>query len=220
MEVREGQAQKDDAAHDERRSVLHRNLRSIFAAADKDGSGTLERDEYMELLKSPFHKEKIQDISRMPVQDLAMMFEWLDVDGNGEIDFKEFLHGFDWLNEPITGKSLLKIGHAARSRLSTLRGSVDDLRNNVTGLRLRQEAHRKELLETLQDVLAARRRLSEADQRWHDAGLAIASAEEQLHTARNSLRSEIFAGDPAASPEMFATEPLPKLVTSPSRNRS
>ena len=27
------------------------------------------------------------------LQDLVMMFEWLDVDQNGEIEFDEMLHG-------------------------------------------------------------------------------------------------------------------------------
>lgn len=44
------------------------------------------------------------------------MFDWLDVDGSGEIEFTEFLHGFDWLHETVTGKSLLKIESAVKQK--------------------------------------------------------------------------------------------------------
>jgi len=193
MSVREMQAQKDEQAQEDRRLWLQKNLRGIFAAADKDGSGTLGRDEYLELLRSPYHRERIQEIANMPVQDLAMMFEWLDVNGNGEIDFKELLHGCDWLNEPINGKSLLKISHAARSHCAALRDSMAKLRKDVGSLKTRQETMQDELATSFREAFDARKRLREAEDRYAEATRTIEAARDELRTARIQAGPEASA---------------------------
>jgi len=137
MAVRESQAQKDEEAVEERRIWLARWLRGVFAAADRDGSMTLERSEYRELLKSPFHLKRLQQVAKVPMQDLMQMFDILDVDHNGLIEFQEFLVGFEWLNEPISGKSLLRLGHeirgGARSALLTSAGPANAPGEQVPG---------------------------------------------------------------------------------------
>mmetsp|Transcript_25578 Transcript_25578/g.73033 ORF Transcript_25578/g.73033 Transcript_25578/m.73033 type:complete len:757 (-) Transcript_25578:46-2316(-) len=183
MSVRETQAQNDEQAQEDRRAWLNQNLCGIFAAADKDGSGTLGRDEYLELLKSPYHREKIQEITTMPVQDLAMMFEWLDFNGNGVIDFKELFRGCAWLNEPINGKSFLKITHSARSHCCELRKMTNKLRNEAELLKRRHENWQERLADHLHEALEAKRRFHEADRRAADAAQARLAAREELYTA-------------------------------------
>lgn len=189
MSVRTAQEMKDDEAQQERRSWLHRWLRGIFAAADKDGSGALAKDEYMELLRMKFHVKKVQQAANVPVQDLKEMFTWLDVDGDGEIQFSEFLEGFDWLTEPIRGKSLLKIEHIIRSRCATLRGAVEDIRGEVNRMADRQEIMHQRQLVQLRSTLEARKRLAEATLRSAAARNDVVRAQADRSYAENCVES-------------------------------
>ncbi|MFJ2862917.1 oxygenase MpaB family protein [Kitasatospora sp. NPDC087314] len=59
-------------------------LRAVFTAADTDGSGFLEADEYRAVFGGP----------RVHPAELSHGFRQLDVDGDGRITLEEFLHGF------------------------------------------------------------------------------------------------------------------------------
>ncbi|MEU9076266.1 EF-hand domain-containing protein [Kitasatospora sp. NPDC004745] len=59
-------------------------LRAVFAAADTDGSGFLEADEYRVVFGGP----------RVHPAELSHGFRQLDADGDGRITREEFLHGF------------------------------------------------------------------------------------------------------------------------------
>ncbi|MDH6703769.1 uncharacterized protein (DUF2236 family)/Ca2+-binding EF-hand superfamily protein [Kitasatospora sp. MAA19] len=59
-------------------------LRAVFTAADTDGSGFLEADEYRAVFGGP----------RVHPAELSHGFRQLDVDGDGRITMEEFLHGF------------------------------------------------------------------------------------------------------------------------------
>lgn len=161
MSVRESQAQKDEEAVEERRIWVARWLRGVFAAADKDGSMTLEREEYRELLKSPFHLKRLQQVAKVPMQDLMQMFDILDVDHNGLIEFQEFLVGFEWLNEPISGKSLLKLGHEIRTSSKAVEELLLNLSESMDGLRTRQLATQERLEGKFRQLVEARKKLKE-----------------------------------------------------------
>lgn len=161
MSVRESQAQKDEEAVEERRIWLARWLRGVFAAADKDGSMTLEREEYRELLKSPFHLKRLQQVAKVPMQDLMQMFDILDVDHNGLIEFQEFLVGFEWLNEPISGKSLLKLGHEIRTSSKAVEELLLSLSESMDSLRTRQLATQERLEGKFRQLVEARKKLKE-----------------------------------------------------------
>jgi len=161
MAVRESQAQKDEEAVEERRIWLARWLRGVFAAADKDGSMALERSEYRELLKSPFHLKRLQQVAKVPMQDLMQMFDILDVDHNGLIEFQEFLVGFEWLNEPISGKSLLKLGHEIRVSCQAVEKLLHSLGGDLDRLCSRQLDQQTRLENKFREVVESRRRLKE-----------------------------------------------------------
>ncbi|MFE6049667.1 oxygenase MpaB family protein [Kitasatospora sp. NPDC056446] len=59
-------------------------LRAVFTAADTDGSGFLEFDEYRAVFGGP----------RVHPVELSQGFRQLDTDGDGRITREEFLHGF------------------------------------------------------------------------------------------------------------------------------
>ncbi|CAE7251779.1 SCN1A [Symbiodinium pilosum] len=161
MAVREQQSQKDEEAVEERRIWLARWLRGVFAAADKDGSMALERSEYRELLKSPFHLKRLQQVAKVPMQDLMQMFDILDVDHNGLIEFQEFLVGFEWLNEPISGKSLLKLGHEIRVSCQAVEKLLRGLSEDLNRLCSRQLDQQMRLENRMREVVEARRKLKE-----------------------------------------------------------
>merc|ERR1719229_159818 len=131
LEVRQAQEQKDSDAFEEFHEKLLRVLTEVFTAADKDGNGLLERDEYTDILTSPFHVRRLQRLANVPIQDLIGMFDWLDVDKGGAISFEDFVHGFDWLNEAVTGKRLLKLESAVRQRCCNLEKSIRSLRKQL-----------------------------------------------------------------------------------------
>lgn len=122
---------------------------------------TLERAEYRELLKSPFHLKRLQQVAKVPMQDLMQMFDILDVDHNGLIEFQEFLVGFEWLNEPISGKSLLRLGHEIRTSSKAVEGLLNSLSESMDGLRTRQLATQERLEGKFRQLLEARKRLKE-----------------------------------------------------------
>ncbi|MEV7772951.1 EF-hand domain-containing protein [Kitasatospora sp. NPDC086791] len=76
------------AGYDRDRTYLEQGLlpalRAVFAAADTDGSGFLEFDEYRAVFGGP----------RVHPAELSHGFRQLDADGDGRITREEFLHGF------------------------------------------------------------------------------------------------------------------------------
>jgi len=180
MSVREQQSQKDEEAVEERRIWLARWLRGVFAAADKDGSMTLERSEYRELLKSPFHLKRLQQVAKVPMQDLMQMFDILDVDHNGQIEFQEFLVGFEWLNEPISGKSLLKLGHEIRASCQAVEKLLQTLRVGLDRLCSRQLDQQTKLEDKFGEVVAARRKLKDDCDKTFMAQAKVNEARSEL----------------------------------------
>eukprot|EP00927_Polykrikos_kofoidii_P071179 TRINITY_DN67488_c0_g1_i1.p1 TRINITY_DN67488_c0_g1~~TRINITY_DN67488_c0_g1_i1.p1 ORF type:complete len:637 (+),score=106.91 TRINITY_DN67488_c0_g1_i1:143-2053(+) len=155
--------EKNEEDEDEDRAAIVQSLRSVFAAADMDGMGSLCRDEYLEICRSPFHVQKLQKVARIPVHDLAAMFDLLDVNNSEECDWDEFLHGFDWLAEPISGKALLKIKHAVGVEVATLTSEVTKATSKLADFKRRQEERHDELVDALKEAIAARARLKEAE---------------------------------------------------------
>ncbi|CAE7487565.1 unnamed protein product, partial [Symbiodinium necroappetens] len=107
--VREVQESEDEVAHDVRQGNLVRTLSQIFAAADPDGSGRLRRELYMEILNSPFQVRRLQQTVKLHLEDIKQIFDLLDLDGNGTVDFEEFCESLDWISKAVTGRRLLKV---------------------------------------------------------------------------------------------------------------
>merc|ERR1712216_464429 len=187
MSVRENQAKNDDEKA-QREVRVERQLRGVFAAADKDSSGSLGRIEYMELLQSPYHVAQLRKLaSGISAQDMAAMFDWLDIDGDGELQFTEFLHGFHWLNEAITGKSLLKIEREALLQCHTLKRAITSLRSDVERLSSRHDARNDEISAELQRTLEAKQHVRETTLRAAEARREADSAKAELQNLRGNF---------------------------------
>jgi len=191
LEVRQQQEQKDFEQEEEFRGDLLRLIREVFTAADKDGSGVLEKQEYLELLSTPFHVRKLQRLAEVPIQDLVIMFDWVDVDEKGFITFEEFMRGFDWLNEPVTGKSLLKLESAVRQRITLLEREVGALGcelRRTEYLRQKQVEDATSLLRQAKDTYEneAKQRYQEAEAAQKEALEARAECVELQRQARDA----------------------------------
>jgi len=67
-----------------------KNVRDAFRTIDQDRSGTVDKEE----MKAFFRQ------FCMPEESAAMLFDYLDEDGSGELDYVEFMHHFGPLIQP------------------------------------------------------------------------------------------------------------------------
>merc|ERR1719375_2436705 len=111
------QVDKDNAENDElQRRTFNEALYQIFHAADVDGSGSVSSEEFDQLLDDQVEMRKLHKFMqkhklnvRFRKQDMRELFKWIDVNNDGELEIDELLEGFRWMNEPVAGKSLVKL---------------------------------------------------------------------------------------------------------------
>lgn len=89
-------------------------LTRVFFEADADQSGRIDRAEFEQMLANPEMCGVLKRIAKLSPQELRDIFEWLDVDGDGEIAIKEFINGFLWIHEPLSGRSVMKVVNEIR----------------------------------------------------------------------------------------------------------
>lgn len=204
LEVRQAQEQKDSEAFEEFRERLLRVLTEVFTAADKDGNGSLEREEYTDILSSPFHVRRLQRLANVPIQDMISMFDWIDVDEGGSISFEDFVNGFDWLNEAVTGKALLKLESAVRQRCCTLERQIDSVKERFT---MAQDLAKSHMEEAKGALIEAKERLeAEAEQRRAEAEQLEAQARATREEAQRLRRSVATANACNSGPMFDSTD--------------
>ena len=83
------------------RAVSSHGFAALFARVDKDGSGEIDTDEFLDAARN------VLEISSetVPDDDLKVVFAAADKDGSGEIDAEEFVA---WLNSKDDSKSKKK----------------------------------------------------------------------------------------------------------------
>jgi len=151
--VREEQQREDDEAREERREHLTMTLSQIFAAADKTGQGYLSRDAFMEIFKSPFQVRRLQRAINQPLADVRRIFDWLDVEGRGEIGFREFCEGLDCLQEPVTGHRLLKMDSGIKLQCSAMQKAIDSTASELHEFSSVLAHQHAELMSRIEEVL-------------------------------------------------------------------
>merc|ERR1719443_1808851 len=82
-----------------------------------------------------------------------MMFDWLDVEEKGDLDFEEFLHGFDILNENITGKAMLQIEFAMKQRSHHLEQELEALNQAVNVIDQQSEGLHDDILNKVREAI-------------------------------------------------------------------
>lgn len=181
LETRQRQADMDNENVDSARAHQRRILKGMFKSADKDLNGTIERREYMDLLNSRYHISKLRQISTANPKDLKEMYDWIDVDGSGSIDFNEFLVGFDWLTQPVTGKSLLKLESTVKSRMASLERRIECLRSDMRRAQYQRERDLEEVKWWLQ----------QAKEKWQKEARLKRQEAESAEASANMLRRQL-----------------------------
>lgn len=93
---------------DSDRSRVLDHLKTVFALADEDKSGTITMAEVREAVKNPEIAKKLQLIG-FPVSDPNKIFMLLDVDQSGELTIEEFINGCMRLKGDAKSKDLLMV---------------------------------------------------------------------------------------------------------------
>merc|ERR1712060_986423 len=122
--IREQMVKEDEQRDEVRKMMVTKTLMDLFRDADTDHSGTVSRDEFNALLRSPDLRRKLTKNTNMKVGDLEELFEWLDHDGVGTITIDQFMRGFKWINEPLRAKSLVKLQERLAVELKTLETNI------------------------------------------------------------------------------------------------
>jgi len=123
--LREKTARRDSA--NSKKKMIHEILLELFRAADTDGSCTISRDEFDQMLKSTDLFHLLTSETRLRPQDLHDLFDWLDHDASGSITIDEFMKGFKWMNDPLDAKSLVKLQERVAFDLSRLQQQTEQL---------------------------------------------------------------------------------------------
>jgi len=104
------------------------SLTAVFEAADTDGSGELDRDEFDEALAKKTVRQKLESIEVMP-EDLKVLFELLDSDGSGQININEFRYGCMKLQGNAKSKDMIKLAvevSAYNRNLDDMQAAMED----------------------------------------------------------------------------------------------
>ncbi|CAJ1333776.1 unnamed protein product [Effrenium voratum] len=125
--IRDQMQKEDEQREEKRKSMITKVLMELFREADVDGNGIVSRAEFEAMLKSPELVKKITKNTRMKVQDLMDLFDWIDHDKGGTITIDEFMTGFKWINEPLRAKSLVKLQERLAGDLKVLESTVSGI---------------------------------------------------------------------------------------------
>eukprot|EP00931_Biecheleriopsis_adriatica_P064309 TRINITY_DN39108_c0_g1_i1.p1 TRINITY_DN39108_c0_g1~~TRINITY_DN39108_c0_g1_i1.p1 ORF type:complete len:556 (+),score=100.91 TRINITY_DN39108_c0_g1_i1:43-1710(+) len=95
-----------ERAQEVRQATLVSHVRSVFEACDLDTSGSISIGEFESHVTAPAVQEYFKAMDIAPTE-AKCLFEMLDVDGSGRIDFDEFMHGCLRLQGPARAADLL-----------------------------------------------------------------------------------------------------------------
>mgnify|MGYP002803965160 FL=1 len=194
LEVRQLQERKDEEKAERLRLQVTQSLSEVFLAASKDG--IMEKQDFVEVMSSPYFLRKLQSVANMPVQDMLRMFDWLDVNQQGSINQEDFMAGFDWLNEAVTGKSLLKLQTSARHRCRKIETRAAAMKSEISlaenTLLRRSEEMESVLSEVLQRIEAETERQNRAYERSQMQCM-------EMKVQITAYRQQVGSGDRTAS---------------------
>lgn len=109
----------------------------IFNAADEDGNGVLDKDEFMKLMNEDSMQQTLQMHSiQLDTRNLEKLWDLFDIDESGELTIDELVTGFSMLQEDLATKHVANIGYA----LKRFSASIDrDMESVETDLKCLSE---------------------------------------------------------------------------------
>mmetsp|Transcript_90199 Transcript_90199/g.291594 ORF Transcript_90199/g.291594 Transcript_90199/m.291594 type:complete len:584 (+) Transcript_90199:239-1990(+) len=118
-----------ESRHQEQQFMATQALLELFEKADADGSGSISKEEFNNMLMWTDVTKSLMDSSAVNAQDLHELFDWLDHDKDGVVTVTEFQSGFAWLTDDITPKSFLKLQEEVSSDLLLIENKLVDFIN-------------------------------------------------------------------------------------------
>ena len=74
-------------------------IQEMMAGADKDGTGTLDLIEFLQMMRGKVKDENME-------KEINEAFQVFDIDGNGYIDRRELGHMMRFIGEPISQQEI------------------------------------------------------------------------------------------------------------------
>jgi len=145
-------------------------LRKTFHEADDDESGTLDAEEFKNLIQKESLSRYMRNLGiNIQMKDLEKAWEMLDVDQSGELTIDEFVMGLAYLQEGLRTKHVMnidseikRVGMRTEGRLDKLSEDVSellqqniDLRESLKAQASNQLRHCKLLCEWLEEAQTA-----------------------------------------------------------------
>lgn len=150
--IREKDLREDEEMREERKEKLVSMLAQLFASAS-DGTGSLTRAAFKEIFRSPYHHRRLQRALNQPLDDVQLMFDWLDVEGRGTLDFYEFCEGLECLEEMVTGRSLLTVDCGVKRQCNLLQKGIELASDEVDALQRDLDHQHAELMSLLRRAM-------------------------------------------------------------------
>merc|ERR1719253_2597459 len=138
-------------------------LRNIFEEADEDGSGTVDIDEFRNIVKREDVSAKFRMLE-LPTEEAEELFHILDEEGTGKLDIETFINGAFKLKGAAKAKDLMGVVVATRSisrRVDRIETRVQEVMPLVQDLPSRIEQAVREVLDKLEGRPAPPRGLPE-----------------------------------------------------------
>jgi len=139
-------------------------LRKSFNDADADGSGTLDKDEFEDLMKAPSMQQAMSDFGlEMTIDELSRAWALLDVDGHGELTIDDFVDGLSVLHETLSVKHIISIDYSVKRTWVRLEKCLDALLQELVQVSRQSEVILKFLMKEEEQQAMLTRHLRD----WH-----------------------------------------------------
>ena len=82
-------------------SPTEQELQEMVDEVDEDGSGTIDFDEFCQMMSKQLAAEALEQIPERPEKELAEAFRIFDTKADGLLDFEELFAAFKMIDEPV-----------------------------------------------------------------------------------------------------------------------
>mmetsp|Transcript_34377 Transcript_34377/g.78335 ORF Transcript_34377/g.78335 Transcript_34377/m.78335 type:complete len:682 (+) Transcript_34377:51-2096(+) len=137
-----GRAEKEREQAEHQRKEFIAFLSRFFHEADQDGNGLLDFEEFTSIVEADRLQQKLDEMAiHVDKQELYRTWEMLDVSGEGQLKFDEFIDGLSCLQDGLSTKYVVNLDYSIRRVAVLIEGRLEKLESQVEGWR-----HRNDLL--------------------------------------------------------------------------